>query len=81
MTFASIGSLFYNARRMQDWLCVLATIVARDLKRPLEWVTPLGFPVFQPYLKKATTDYYAMVRHDRMFARRRLFTNKSGYFQ
>ena len=34
----------------QDWLSISARKVALA-KRPMEWVTPLGLPVVQPYHK------------------------------
>ncbi len=37
------------AMEAMRWLTECAQIICREAKQPLEWVTPLGFPVSQPY--------------------------------
>ena len=35
----------------QDWLVTCADVIARVRHQPVEWVTPLGWPVIQPYFR------------------------------
>uniref|UniRef100_A0A915J9A9 DNA-directed RNA polymerase n=1 Tax=Romanomermis culicivorax TaxID=13658 RepID=A0A915J9A9_ROMCU len=56
LTFSSIGALFNNTRKIQNWLQDVAGVLARDLKQPVQWVTPLDFPVVQPYFEKKVFD-------------------------
>ena len=44
------GVYMYVYCHTQDWLSASARKVALA-KRPMEWVTPLGLPVVQPYHK------------------------------
>ena len=47
-TLSSIGELFKNAEEVMAWLASCASTVART-NRPVEWRSPLGFPICQPY--------------------------------
>ncbi|XP_059474955.1 DNA-directed RNA polymerase, mitochondrial [Neocloeon triangulifer] len=51
-TFASLGSLFTSAKEIQDWLTDCARLISRIKSKNVEWVTPLGLPVVQPYIKE-----------------------------
>ena len=44
----SVGVLFNSARDTMSWLSTCAMIIAKDNK-PVQWTTPLGLPVLQPY--------------------------------
>jgi len=46
--------MFFAARRIMKWLGDCARIVAKQ-KEPVAWVTPLGLPIVQPYVK--TSNY------------------------
>jgi len=35
----------------QDWLVTCADVIARVRHQPVKWVTPLGWPVLQPYFR------------------------------
>ncbi|VDM45043.1 unnamed protein product [Toxocara canis] len=49
-TFASLHDAFTSSMQLKDWFrCCARSIVS--LMRPVEWETPLGLPVMQPYLK------------------------------
>lgn len=50
-TFESIGSLFMKSMSIQAWLNRCAFIIASRYGRPVEWVTPLGLPIVQPYTR------------------------------
>ncbi|CAI8041868.1 DNA-directed RNA polymerase, mitochondrial, partial [Geodia barretti] len=48
--FRALRQSFAKARGIQDWLSASARKVSLA-QRPMEWVTPLGLPVVQPYHK------------------------------
>ena len=60
--FASIERMFTATREIQDWLTECATILSKSLAQPVRWVTPLGFPVTQPYYKQAPGGGFGEVR-------------------
>ncbi|CAD6184511.1 unnamed protein product [Caenorhabditis auriculariae] len=49
-TFASLNDAFTSSMMLKDWFrsCAKAT---SELMRTVEWTTPLGLPVVQPYLR------------------------------
>jgi DNA-directed RNA polymerase len=49
-TFESLNQMFLGARNIMKWLADCARIVAKQ-KEPVAWVTPLGLPIVQPYVK------------------------------
>ena len=50
ITMESIGEKCIGASRIMAWLKgSVRQIVLKDRSRPIEWLTPLGFPVLQPY--------------------------------
>jgi len=53
-TFASLKEMFSSAREIQDWLTDSAKIICAVAGRNVEWVTPLGLPVVQPYVKNTS---------------------------
>ncbi len=52
MTLASLGDIFSGATGTMDWLSSAAYSIASN-GRDVQWVTPVGLPVLQPYRKKA----------------------------
>ena len=50
-TFFSISEMFTETRFIQDWLTDCAKLISKVYGKPVEWTTPLGFPVIQPYHK------------------------------
>lgn len=50
-TFESLRSMFGSAREIQDWLTECARLISITCGKNVEWVTPLGLPVVQPYMK------------------------------
>ncbi|KAJ1359419.1 hypothetical protein KIN20_018144 [Parelaphostrongylus tenuis] len=48
LTFASLHDAFTCSMKLKDWFRVCAKGVS-DLLHTMEWVTPLGLPVVQPY--------------------------------
>ncbi len=52
-TLNSIGDTLRSAREIQIWLGVLAR-TATNAGQPVQWITPLGLPVVQPYRVRST---------------------------
>ncbi|XP_063982936.1 DNA-directed RNA polymerase, mitochondrial isoform X2 [Diachasmimorpha longicaudata] len=50
-TFESLRSMFDSARQIQDWFTDCAKVISTMKGKNIEWVTPLGLPVVQPYSK------------------------------
>ncbi|XP_060037415.1 DNA-directed RNA polymerase, mitochondrial [Erinaceus europaeus] len=46
--FSSLQEMFCSSRAIQNWLTQAATLISRS-GSPVQWVTPLGVPVIQPY--------------------------------
>ncbi|XP_022100641.1 DNA-directed RNA polymerase, mitochondrial-like isoform X2 [Acanthaster planci] len=49
--FQSLRQMFTKTREIQDWLTECAWLISKA-GQTVEWVTPLGLPVVQPYHKK-----------------------------
>uniref|UniRef100_A0AAR5Q1A0 DNA-directed RNA polymerase n=1 Tax=Dendroctonus ponderosae TaxID=77166 RepID=A0AAR5Q1A0_DENPD len=50
-TFDSLRSMFTSTREIQDWFSECARLISGVGGSLVEWVTPLGLPVVQPYIK------------------------------
>lgn len=51
-TFASLSEMFKSAREIQDWLTDAARYISgKSRSKHVEWTSPLGLPVIQPYTK------------------------------
>ncbi|KAK0087015.1 hypothetical protein PV325_001969 [Microctonus aethiopoides] len=50
-TFDSLRTMFESARQIQDWFTDCARVASSLKGQNIEWVTPLGLPVIQPYSK------------------------------
>lgn len=48
-TFESLGEMFASTKEIQDWLTNCARQIASIGGQNVEWITPLGLPVVQPY--------------------------------
>lgn len=52
-TFQSLSEMFKSARKIQDWLTESAKYIAsKDRSRHVEWTSPLGLPIIQPYTRE-----------------------------
>lgn len=49
--------MFTATREIQDWFTNCAKLVAKIRCRPINWVTPLGLPVVQPYFVPVKKTY------------------------
>ncbi|XP_014738390.1 PREDICTED: DNA-directed RNA polymerase, mitochondrial isoform X2 [Sturnus vulgaris] len=52
--FNSIKEMFSATRDIQNWLTESAKLIAQS-GRTVEWVTPLGLPIIQPYYRSKST--------------------------
>lgn len=48
-TFNALSEMFTSAREIQDWFTDCARLISAVCARNVEWITPLGLPVVQPY--------------------------------
>lgn len=48
-TFGSLGEMFASATEIQNWLTDCAQFISKIKHRHVEWITPLGLPIVQPY--------------------------------
>ncbi|NWI24071.1 RPOM protein, partial [Sula dactylatra] len=52
--FSSIKEMFSATRDIQNWLTESAKLIAQS-GQTVEWVTPLGLPIVQPYYRSRST--------------------------
>lgn len=48
-TFLSLREMFTSTREIQDWFTECARVISGTCGKNVEWITPLGLPVVQPY--------------------------------
>ncbi|KAL5280867.1 POLRMT family protein [Megaselia abdita] len=48
-TFESLREMFNSTREIQDWFTECARLISGVCGKNVEWMTPLGLPVVQPY--------------------------------
>ncbi|XP_055593098.1 DNA-directed RNA polymerase, mitochondrial isoform X2 [Uranotaenia lowii] len=48
-TFNALGEMFTSAKEIQDWFTDCARLISAVCAQNVEWTTPLGLPVVQPY--------------------------------
>ncbi|XP_011867383.1 PREDICTED: DNA-directed RNA polymerase, mitochondrial isoform X2 [Vollenhovia emeryi] len=54
-TFLSLQSMFESAKEIQNWFTDCARVITIRCNQYVQWVTPLGLPVIQPYSKHNKT--------------------------
>ncbi|XP_049876277.1 DNA-directed RNA polymerase, mitochondrial [Pectinophora gossypiella] len=52
-TFDSLREMFTSTKLIQDWFTDCAKLISGVCGESVEWVTPLGLPVVQPYYRRA----------------------------
>ena len=50
-TFESLNDMFTSSQAIQNWFTQCATDISDDFRKYVEWITPLGLFVIQPYTK------------------------------
>ena len=51
LTMQSLGTVFSGATDAMGWMASAASQIAKESGKPVQWTTPLGLPVLQPYMK------------------------------
>ena len=51
-TFESLNETFEASQDIQAWFTECANVISTTFLKPVEWETPLGLPVIQPYMKQ-----------------------------
>lgn len=59
-TFASLRAMFTSAKEIQDWFTQCARLISGIRLQHVEWITPLGLPVVQPYSKTISREAKAI---------------------
>lgn len=54
-TFNALSEMFTSAKEIQDWFTDCARLISAVRGQNVEWITPLGLPVVQPYNKRDRT--------------------------
>jgi DNA-directed RNA polymerase len=49
LTLTSLGENFKGATDSMAWLLAVARLISTECHQPVQWTTPLGFPIMQPY--------------------------------
>ncbi|NXT30267.1 RPOM protein, partial [Syrrhaptes paradoxus] len=60
--FNGIKEMFSATRDIQNWLTESAKLIAQS-GRTVEWVTPLGLPIVQPYYRSSSTVLSCSMQH------------------
>ncbi|XP_018344252.1 PREDICTED: DNA-directed RNA polymerase, mitochondrial isoform X2 [Trachymyrmex septentrionalis] len=55
-TFMSLQSMFESAKEIQNWFTDCARAITIRCNQYVQWVTPLGFTVMQPYFKHKSSN-------------------------
>uniref|UniRef100_A0A6M2DMP6 DNA-directed RNA polymerase n=1 Tax=Xenopsylla cheopis TaxID=163159 RepID=A0A6M2DMP6_XENCH len=54
-TFESLREMFTSTKEIQDWFTECARLISAVCGQNVEWVTPLGLPIVQPYHRSTKT--------------------------
>lgn len=57
-TFDSLRTMFTSTREIQDWFTECARLISSVCSRNVEWITPLGLPIVQPYFRYKSLGTY-----------------------
>lgn len=55
--------MFTSTREIQDWFTECARYISGTCLQNVEWVTPLGLPIVQPYNKYRKIDHLNSTRN------------------
>lgn len=62
LVFSSLKEMFTGTREIQDWLTESAKVISKS-GHTVEWVTPLGLPIIQPYHRKRNQTLISPLQH------------------
>lgn len=80
-TFESLREMFTSTKEIQDWLTNCARLIASTGGQNVEWITPLGLPVVQPYnqdIKKSRKSITTSVKMD-LFSKPNVVKQKNAF--
>lgn len=60
--FSGLKEMFTGTREIQDWLTESARLISKS-GHTVEWVTPLGLPIIQPYHRKRNQVLKSTMQH------------------
>lgn len=49
----------------QDWFVMCAQLISKISNKPVQWLTPLGLPVIQPYHRTVKMNKYGAFMEDK----------------
>lgn len=62
LVFSGLKEMFTGTREIQDWLTESARLISKS-GHTVEWVTPLGLPIIQPYHRKRNQVLKSTMQH------------------
>uniref|UniRef100_A0A8C4F6Q0 DNA-directed RNA polymerase n=1 Tax=Dicentrarchus labrax TaxID=13489 RepID=A0A8C4F6Q0_DICLA len=62
LVFSGLKEMFKGTRQIQDWLTESARFISKS-GHTVEWMTPLGLPIIQPYHQTRSQVVSLLVRH------------------
>ncbi|XP_041862582.1 DNA-directed RNA polymerase, mitochondrial isoform X2 [Melanotaenia boesemani] len=62
LVFSGLKEMFTGTREIQDWLTESARLISKS-GHTVEWVTPLGLPIIQPYHRKRSQVLKSSMQH------------------
>lgn len=67
-TFDALQEMFTSTKEIQDWFTDCARLISTVCGQNVEWITPLGLPVVQPYNRYQKTSLNKSAKLDENFA-------------
>ncbi|KAJ0065116.1 hypothetical protein NL108_005600, partial [Boleophthalmus pectinirostris] len=62
LVFSGLKEMFTGTREIQDWLTESARLISKS-GHSVEWLTPLGLPIIQPYHRKRSQLVKSTMQH------------------
>ncbi|XP_023141143.2 DNA-directed RNA polymerase, mitochondrial [Amphiprion ocellaris] len=62
LVFSGLKEMFTGTREIQDWLTESARLISKS-GHTVEWVTPLGLPIIQPYHRTRSQVLKSTIQH------------------
>ncbi|CAJ1060263.1 DNA-directed RNA polymerase%2C mitochondrial [Xyrichtys novacula] len=62
LVFSGLKEMFTGTREIQDWLTESARLISKS-GHTVEWVTPLGLPIIQPYHRTRSQILKSTIQH------------------
>ncbi|XP_064642000.1 DNA-directed RNA polymerase, mitochondrial-like [Lineus longissimus] len=80
-TFYCLREMFSATKEIQDWFVMCAQLISKISNKPVQWLTPLGLPVIQPYHRTVKMNKYGAFMEDKhnMFQKPNAQKQKNGF--